>query len=246
MQLGYPTDEVPEPIDLIAVSNAVYTERGIELASEYLKSRNLDAGKLAVPWTVTHESTPYGALPHPLVRNPERYRDALFIPITGFPPDGAAVPPLAGFDVRALRDSPSRPRYQKIKGDLPLVYGLHNLRRRPPYVVVTEGAIDAETFHQLGFPAVSALSASKTVRWAGFLSALTPNVVIAYDMDEQGRKQAEALQEHFRAAGFRVPHVMSYKGTDPSDCASSFGLDYLRSQTVEAVNYITQSRNLKT
>ena len=160
---------------------------------------------------------------------PQIFLDCLFIPIT----EVTDPTILAGFDVRYVGTEQGKIRYKKFKADpeQPLIYMTHSLEEinseKP--VIITEGAIDAESLRFLGHPVLSPLTAQHNIRWALFLWAVSSRIYIAYDNDEDGKKSTRKLLEHVSIdpkvqQGFKA---LSYMGVDPNGVLCGHGQKYL-------------------
>ena len=215
----------PEFVDHLAVT--IYTPENLERGRLYLKSRGLAPEKLPYPWVHTGpELIPYE--PYRGFYPPQIFADSLYVPILDMrDPTGAT---LAGFDVRYTGPDQHRLRYHKFKRDAQtqLFYNFHGSLRKP-YVIVAEGAIDAQSFIQLGYHAIAPLTALADPRFALLLYALAERIFIAYDNDADGMKATAKLLK--TVAGIPVIAnaftALTYKGKDPNEGLKQFGPDYL-------------------
>lgn len=215
----------PEFVDHLA--HTIFTPENLERGQAYVRSRGLSPDKLPYPWVVSGpETLPYE--PYRFWYPTQIFADSLYVPILDMrDPTGRT---LAGFDVRYIGPDQHRLRYHKFKRDAQtqLFYNFHGSLKKP-YVIVTEGAIDAQSFMQLGYHAIAPLTALAAPRFALFLYALAERIYLAYDNDTDGMKATGKILKAVGgtpviAAAFSA---LTYKGKDPNDGLKLFGPDYL-------------------
>ena len=214
---------------IVDLSNYVYTPDGIANAGLYAKSRGIFPEDFSFPWTITG-SDPAHFLPFKHLYPPWLFVDSLFIPIVDFE-DGQT---LVAFDVRYLGTDPRRTRYMKFKTDKTevILYGTRPLESIPNDcpVIITEGAIDAESLRFLGYPVISPLTALHGLRFLAFLRAISNNLYFAYDNDSGGMNAKKRIQEEcsFDPEFANQVRFLSFSGKDINECLKTFGQDYLQ------------------
>lgn len=212
-----------------AIAAFCYTPENNERARYYLTRRGLDIERFEAPPTHTGSELIYGLQAYQF--SPWRITDALLIPITSI------VNPqrLVAFDCRYNGADPSRPRYQKFKNapPEPLVYGIHRAIARPhgQPIILTEGAIDAESISQAtGYAAISYLTALAVPSVVALIAALTDTCLLALDNDEDGTRTANKLftiaAAHRETATLFVN--VNYRGKDPNRSLMEYGSQELQ------------------
>ena len=215
----------PEFIDIL--SSYLYSQDGIDRARVYLNSRKLN--QPSIPWVISGDKRDM-EWAETYYENYWLLADCLFIPVTDFRDPSNKT--LAGFDVRYLGKSEKRSRYIKLKKNsvTPLVYGVDE---PTDPLFVTEGAIDAEVFRQLGYSAVSSLTSLSSPRWMAFLLSFSPGkILLAYDNDSQGEKATNHLMDmvsYSEDLSTKVG-VFRYRCHDPNDAMALLGWSYLEEQ----------------
>lgn len=209
------------------LASVIYTQENVERGSSYLRGRGINPDLLPYPWTATgSDLTPFSQYRswYPL----HIFSDSLYIPITDMRDPTSRT--LAGFDVRYIGEDASRIRYHKFKRDS-TTHLFYNLPAAltSSYIIVTEGAIDAQTFIQLGYTAISPLTALATLRFAQLLYALVPKIYLSYDNNPDGVKAMSKILKLVSpypvvANSFQV---LTYKGKDPNEGLMLFGPDYM-------------------
>lgn len=215
-----------------AVSNTIYSPESIARGIDYAKTRGLKPDTFAFPWPVT-DADPTPFYPFQQFHNTLVFTESLFIPILDITdPNGRQ---LVGFDIRYVGPDPNRLRYHKLKRTptTHLMYGLVDALQQPhDFIIVTEGAIDAATFRQFGWPAISPLSSTLNERIISYYLSLAPMIFFAYDNDEAGEAAWNKLQllakdDPVTLASFRR---LKFNGKDPNKALLSLGHDLFKRQ----------------
>lgn len=211
----------------------VYTPEGIARAEEYARSRNLEPGLFSFPWAVGPSDARAFEWARPITP-PITLVDSLFIPILdmGWTPE-QGTPRLAGFDIRYIGPIEGKLRWHKFKRtpQTPLFYNHLGLLRSDS-IILTEAAMDAETFRACGFDACASLTAADNPRFLQFLIASCRKVFLAYDNDDGGQKARDKIIAHVQGvpelAGFVQPLI--YPGKDPNKAVELLGREGFRSR----------------
>jgi twinkle protein len=106
----------------------------------------------------------------------------------------------------------------------PCLFGWQAVPERARSIVLTEGEIDAMTWHQMGFPALSVWSGAGNVQWIENewdRLARFDRVYVAFDADDAGQAGAQAVVERIGRARCRLIET-PYK--DANECLHH-GLD---------------------
>lgn len=215
------------------LSSVVYSPENLERAYGYLKKRSVDMSKFRYPWTVTGQSVvPFKIFDTDTFEKkypPYIFTESLYIPIT----DITNPTRLVGFDVRYVGVDDRRLRFHKFKrseSDVMFYY------TKPIYeigssesLIITEGAIDAESIAQFGWNVLSPLTANHNLRFLLFLYTITDHIYFMYDNDSTGKR---ALEQIMGAVDISDQirnsfHTIPYTGKDPNQTLCSLGRDYL-------------------
>ncbi len=118
------------------------------------------------------------------------------------------------------------------------LYGLNYARTtREKYMLVCEGYLDVISMHQAGFTnAVASLGTAFTSQHAGVLKRYTDQVILTYDSDGAGIKDALRAIPILRDAGIsaRVLNMKPYK--DPDEFIKNMGADAFKERIAQAKN----------
>lgn len=182
------------------------------LASEYLASRSLN-------------NPGFGFI----ITNPEhRISNSLTIPIRN------SLGELIMVECRSVTSK----QYMKFTLDYYqgfYIYNIDNALNNLNYVILTEGVMDAETFIQEGYNAVSTLRASYPEPVLGLLSVFK-NVIIAFDNDEVGREQTLRAMKAFNTI-HQPFYTLDYFSKDINEAIRAGELDSISRQ----INRIIQT-----
>ncbi|NLC73501.1 MAG: DNA primase [Ruminococcaceae bacterium] len=150
---------------------------------------------------------------------------------------------VVGFSGRIIGDA--EPKYLNTPETLVFNKGLNlfglNLAKKTklPYIILVEGNIDVVSLHQAGFDsAVASLGTALTPEQARLISRFTSEVVIAYDMDEAGRKAAERAISLLEKLEIRVRVLRLEGAKDPDEYLSKYGADSLLNLLDKSENHI--------
>lgn len=93
--------------------------------------------------------------------------------------------------------SDQKPKYLYDKGAKMALYGANHLKDDLPYVVVTEGELDALVLWSMNIPAVSSTGGSMSFKqeWIDFILSKTTQIYVAFDNDDAGAQGAARLWE---------------------------------------------------
>lgn len=215
------------------LSEIIYTQENAERAHEYLNKRCIDAVRLRYPWVITGRDiklfkifdTDYFDKKYP----PYIFTESLYIPIT----DIVDPTKLIGFDVRYIGVDDKRLRFHKFKrfeDDIMFYYTkpIFELDKNEP-IIITEGAIDAESVAQFGYSTLSPLTAYSNLRFLLFLFSLTSRVYFMYDNDSTGKRALEKImkQVDINDQIRNCFHTIPYTGKDPNQTLCTLGRDYM-------------------
>lgn len=218
-------------VDLLA--DVLYSdELNAQRGREYILSRNLDPDKIQFPWLVSSTDTTLFRDISPDLP-PITFTECLYVPIVEMDSLPGA-PALAGFDIRYIGESmPKRIRWvkQKRDKDSELVYNAQAVLDSE-YIIVTEGAIDAETFQLLGYRAMSPLGSKSNPRLVHYLYATGCDIFLAYDNDEKGMRATTKILEIVQKYPNAVPkfRILKYPSKDPNEALKILGKAKLRGQ----------------
>ena len=125
-------------------------------------------------------------------------------------PDGAIV----GFVMRSLHGK----QYSVYNGEYKkqVLYGFHDFGRYSPGmpIVLTEGVKDREYLAQFYPYVLACLSSSPSKASLSLLRALTNKVVLAFDHDDTGIKQAKRMKKTFEGLGAQAVVYLPDKSKD--------------------------------
>lgn len=200
-----------------------------DLLDHYLSERGLRYRNLSIPWLSTLGINAISTFE--LLRGVldlKMLEDCIFIPMINL--DSSC---LVGFDVRYV-GCDNRERYYKILYDKNLkwvyrnFYSFCDVGNDEP-IVVTEGAFDSESIHQLGLgvKVLSPLTALRTSRFLNFLLAISSKLFFMYDNDDTGREAFSDLNKHASKLGVVIRSAL-YRGKDPNDSLIHSGKNYLK------------------
>jgi twinkle protein len=94
----------------------------------------------------------------------------------------------------------------------PILFGWHAIKPNARKIIITEGEIDAMTWHQMGFDALSVPFGAKNTQWIESEYenlAQFDDIYISFDADEVGQEGAEALISRLgrhRCRLIKLPH----------------------------------------
>lgn len=107
------------------------------------------------------------------------------------------------------------------------LYGIKergSLIRKKNYSILMEGYMDVLKAHSFGFDtAIASLGTAFTVEQGELLKRYSSNVIIAYDMDEAGRKATERTSLILKEQGFNIRVIEFNDAKDPDEYLNSFG-----------------------
>jgi hypothetical protein len=206
------------------LASALYFQENIDRATQYLKTRGADNARFKFPWVATGPEMGFFTQfkdNYP----PQIFVNSLYIPIVDVRSD-PDKPQLAGFDVRYIGDEDKRLRWHKFKRTptTPLIYNSHIVETHDT-IIVAEGALDAEAFQRVGYPAIGALTSHHSPRFVYFLIALGKKVLLAYDNDDNGKKATEKILLHQAKYPPLATHVtpLLYPAKDPAKALELLG-----------------------
>lgn len=99
-----------------------------------------------------------------------------------------------------------------------------SLIRKKNYSILMEGYMDVLKAHSFGFDtAIASLGTAFTVEQGELLKRYSSNVIIAYDMDEAGRKATERTSLILKEQGFNIRVIEFNDAKDPDEYLNNFG-----------------------
>lgn len=142
---------------------------------------------------------------------------------------------VVGFGGRVLDDS--KPKYLN-SPDTPVFKKSHSLfslcnakGAGGERLILAEGYLDVISLYQAGFPeAVATLGTALTSDQSRLMARYAKEVVIAYDMDEAGRRATQRASDLLAAAGLKVRVLRLDGAKDPDEYLRTHGADRLRAQ----------------
>lgn len=138
-------------------------------------------------------------------------------------------------DIAKYLNSPETEIFNKGKN----LYGLLNRGekiRKKNYAILVEGYMDVLTAHFHGFDnAVASLGTAFTEEQAKLLKRMTNNIVLAYDMDDAGRKAVERVSFILKKFDFNIRVLVLENAKDPDEFLSKFGREKFIKQVRDAV-----------
>lgn len=107
------------------------------------------------------------------------------------------------------------------------LYGIKergSLIRKKNYSILMEGYMDVLKAHSFGFDtALASLGTALTHEQGELLKRYSSNVIIAYDMDEAGRKATERTSLILKEQGFNIRVLEFVDAKDPDEYLNKFG-----------------------
>ena len=107
------------------------------------------------------------------------------------------------------------------------LYGIKergSLIRKKNYSILMEGYMDVLKAHSFGFDtAIASLGTAFTTDQGELLKRYSSNVIIAYDMDDAGRKATERTGLILKEQGFNIRVIEFDDAKDPDEYLNSFG-----------------------
>lgn len=107
------------------------------------------------------------------------------------------------------------------------LYGIKergSLIRKKNYSILMEGYMDVLKAHSFGFDtAIASLGTALTHEQGELLKRYSSNVIIAYDMDEAGRKATERTSLILKEQGFNIRVLEFIDAKDPDEYLNKFG-----------------------
>ena len=150
---------------------------------------------------------------------------------------------VVGFGGRVLDDSkpkylnsPDTPVFKKSRS----LFSLCNAKgTREGQLILAEGYLDVISLYQAGFAqAVATLGTALTSEQARLMNRYAKEVVIAYDMDEAGRRATQRASELLTAAGLKVRVLRLDGAKDPDEYLRTHGPERLRAQLGHTEGYV--------
>ena len=150
---------------------------------------------------------------------------------------------VVGFGGRVLDDSkpkylnsPDTPVFKKSRS----LFSLCNAKgTREGQLILAEGYLDVISLYQAGFAqAVATLGTALTSEQARLMNRYAKEVVIAYDMDEAGRRATQRASELLTAAGLKVRVLRLDGAKDPDEYLRTHGPERLRAQLGRTEGYV--------
>lgn len=150
---------------------------------------------------------------------------------------------VVGFGGRVLDDSkpkylnsPDTPVFKKSRS----LFSLCNAKgTREGQLILAEGYLDVISLYQAGFAqAVATLGTALTSEQARLMNRYAKEVVIAYDMDEAGRRATQRASELLTAAGLKVRVLRLDGAKDPDEYLRTHGPERLRAQLSHTEGYV--------
>lgn len=136
------------------------------------------------------------------------------------------------FEFRCIKDHnckeiPNHTKYYRRKGSGVNIYGVQSVAWATDWLVVTEGALDALTWQQIGVPALGIPGAENwQEHWANLLEDFS-RVYLAEDGDTAGKDLWIAMSEHVDQSNTMVVRVRMPDGEDSNSMYLKQGKDYL-------------------
>lgn len=125
------------------------------------------------------------------------------------------------------KEIPNHTKYFRRKGSGVNVYGVQAVAWATDWLVVTEGAIDALTWQQIGVPALGIPGAENWKDyWANLLEDFS-RVYLAEDGDNAGKDLWIAMSEHVDQSNTMVVRMRMPDGEDSNSMYLKHGKDYL-------------------
>ena len=106
-------------------------------------------------------------------------------------------------------------------------------------LILAEGYLDVISLWQAGFPeAVATLGTALTGEQSRLMARYAKEIVIAYDMDEAGRRASLRASDLLTAAGLKVRMLQLDGAKDPDEYLRVHGADRLHAQLNRAENFV--------
>ena len=131
-------------------------------------------------------------------------------------------------------NSSDTPGFKKSRTLFALNYARHACEER---LILCEGYMDVIAVHAAGMPgAVATLGTAITAEQARIMARYTKEVVIAYDMDDAGRRAAEKAIALLDGVGVRTKILKLNGAKDPDEFIRKFGADAFRLRLDDSEN----------
>ncbi len=131
-------------------------------------------------------------------------------------------------------NSSDTPGFKKSRTLFALNYAKHACAER---LILCEGYMDVIAVHAAGMPnAVATLGTAITAEQARIMARYTKEVVIAYDMDDAGRRAAEKAIHLLDSVGIRTKILKLNGAKDPDEFIKKFGADAFRLRLDDSEN----------
>lgn len=156
----------------------------------------------------------------------DTFRDRIMFPISNI---GAKT---IAFGGRTMEDRKDIAKYLNSSDTILFnkghnLYGIKergSLIRKKNYSILMEGYMDVLKAHSFGFDtAIASLGTAFTIDQGELLKRYSSNVIIAYDMDEAGRKATERTGLILKEQGFNIRVIEFDDAKDPDEYLNSFG-----------------------
>lgn len=154
------------------------------------------------------------------------FRNRIMFPITNI--SGKTI----AFGGRTLEDRKDIAKYLNSSDTILFnkgqnLYGIKergSLIRKKNYSILMEGYMDVLKAHSFGFDtALASLGTALTYEQGELLKRYSSNVIIAYDMDEAGRKATERTSLILKEQGFNIRVLEFVDAKDPDEYLNKFG-----------------------
>lgn len=154
------------------------------------------------------------------------FRNRIMFPITNI--SGKTI----AFGGRTLEDRKDIAKYLNSSDTILFnkgqnLYGIKergSLIRKKNYSILMEGYMDVLKAHSFGFDtALASLGTALTHEQGELLKRYSSNVIIAYDMDEAGRKATERTSLILKEQGFNIRVLEFVDAKDPDEYLNKFG-----------------------
>lgn len=154
------------------------------------------------------------------------FRNRIMFPITNI--SGKTI----AFGGRTLEDRKDIAKYLNSSDTILFnkgqnLYGIRergSLIRKKNYSILMEGYMDVLKAHSFGFDtALASLGTAFTYEQGDLLKRYSTNVIIAYDMDEAGRKATERTGLILKEQGFNIRVLEFIDAKDPDEYLNKFG-----------------------
>lgn len=131
-------------------------------------------------------------------------------------------------------NSSDTPGFKKSRTLFALNYAKHACAER---LILCEGYMDVIAVHAAGMPAaVATLGTAITAEQARIMARYTKEVIIAYDMDDAGRRAAEKAIHLLDSVGVRTKILKLNGAKDPDEFIKKFGADAFRLRLDDSEN----------